>query len=159
MPDKRIVVKNNNPITEGFEIQLTSKVKWKIAQPHHVLIVGGTGSGKTYLVNTILLDYLRKGAERFITDPKSADLATIGRIVNREHAATTENEIAKLLREASEEVERRYRELFADQASFVKTWKDLPGVKPLVVVIDEYAAFTAVSSSKVIKEVQVYLFI
>lgn len=34
----------------------------------------------------------------------------------------------------------------------------LPGVKPLVVVIDEYAAFTAVSSSKVIKEVQGYLF-
>ncbi|MEW9575625.1 FtsK/SpoIIIE domain-containing protein [Bacillus toyonensis] len=158
VPDKRIVVKNNNPITEGFEIQLTSKVKWKIGQPPHVLIVGGTGSGKTYLVNTILLDYLRKGAELFIADPKSADLATIGRIVNREHTATTENEIAKLLREASEEMERRYRELFADKASFGKTWKDFPGVKPLVVVIDEYAAFTAVSSSKVIKEVQGYLF-
>ncbi|WP_252188342.1 FtsK/SpoIIIE domain-containing protein [Bacillus mycoides] len=158
VPDKRIVVKNKTPINEGFEIQLTSKVKWIIGQPPHVLIVGGTGSGKTYLVNTILLDYLRKGAELFIADPKSADLATIGRIVAREHTATTENEIAKLLREASEEMERRYRELFADETSFGKTWKDFPEVKPLVVVIDEYAAFTAISSPKVIKEVQGYLF-
>ncbi|WP_249685538.1 FtsK/SpoIIIE domain-containing protein, partial [Bacillus velezensis] len=90
----------------GFEIQLASKVKWKIGQPPHVAIVGGTGSGKTYLVNNILLDYLRKGAELFIADPKSADLATIGRIVNREHTATTENEIAKLLRELREEMEK-----------------------------------------------------
>ncbi|WP_283750986.1 FtsK/SpoIIIE domain-containing protein [Bacillus cereus] len=158
VPDKRIVVKDKTPINEGFEIQLTSKVKWIIGQQPHVLIVGGTGSGKTYLVNTILLDYLRKGAELFIADPKSADLATIGRIVAREHTATTENEIAKLLREASEEMERRYRELFADETSFGKTWKDFPEVKPLVVVIDEYAAFTAISSPKVIKEVQGYLF-
>ncbi|MDM5460560.1 FtsK/SpoIIIE domain-containing protein [Bacillus cereus] len=158
VPDKRIVVKNNTPITGGFEIQLTSKVKWRIGQPPHVLIVGGTGSGKTYLVNTIILDYLRKGAELFVADPKSADLAMIGRIVDREHTATTENEIAKLLREANEEMERRYREWFADRNSFGKTWKDISDAKPFVVVFDEYAAFTAVSSPKVVKEVQGYLF-
>lgn len=158
VPDKRIIVSNSKRNTNNYEIPITSKIKWKIGSPPHLLIVGSTGSGKTYMVNTLILDYLSKGAELFVADPKSADLAMIGRIVDKEHTATTENEIAKLLREASEEMERRYRKLFADESSFGKTWKDFSDVKPLVVVIDEYAAFAAVSSQKVVKEVQGYLF-
>ncbi|WP_242271299.1 FtsK/SpoIIIE domain-containing protein [Bacillus cereus group sp. BfR-BA-01310] len=158
VPDKRIIVSNSSRNTNNYEIPITSKIKWKIGSPPHLLIVGSTGSGKTYMVNTLILDYLSKGAELFVADPKSADLAMIGRIVDKEHTATTENEIAKLLREASEEMERRYKKLFADESSFGKTWKDFSNVKPLVVVIDEYAAFAAVSSQKVVKEVQGYLF-
>ncbi|MGQ7771213.1 FtsK/SpoIIIE domain-containing protein [Bacillus sp. WC2507] len=158
VPDKRIIVSNSKRNTNNYEIPITSKIKWKIGSPPHLLIVGSTGSGKTYMVNTLILDYLSKGAELFVADPKSADLAMIGKIVDKEHTATTENEIAKLLREASEEMERRYRKLFADESSFGKTWKDFSDVKPLVVVIDEYAAFAAVSSQKVVKEVQGYLF-
>ncbi|EOO11491.1 FtsK/SpoIIIE domain-containing protein [Bacillus cereus] len=158
VPDKRIIVSSSNRNTNNYEMPITSKIKWEIGSPPHLLIVGSTGSGKTYMVNTLILDYLSKGAELFVADPKSADLAVIGRIVDKEHTATTENEIAKLLREASEEMERRYRKLFTDESSFGKTWRDFPDVKPLVIVIDEYAAFAAVSSQKVVKEVQGYLF-
>ncbi|MDM5319021.1 FtsK/SpoIIIE domain-containing protein [Bacillus altitudinis] len=156
--DQRIVLGNESlTLLNSDVIQLTSKIKWELGKPPHALIVGGTGSGKTYLVNTLILDYLRKGAELFVADPKSADLALIGRLVNKEHTATTENEIAKLLREASDEMEKRYRKLFTDENSFGKTWKDFSGMKPLVVVIDEYAALSSVSSPKTLKEINSYL--
>lgn len=158
VPDERIIVSSSTRNTSNYKIQITSKIQWEIGSPPHLLITGSTGSGKTYLVNTLILDYLSKGAKLFIADPKSADLATIGRIVDKEHTATTENEIAKLLREANEEMERRYKEWFTEIDSFGKTWKDIDGAKPFMVVFDEYAAFTAVSSPKVVKEVQGYLF-
>lgn len=158
VPDKRIVVSNSNRNTNNYKIQITSKINWEIGSPPHILLSGPTGSGKTSLVNTLILDYLSKGAKFFIADPKAADLAMIGRIIDKEHTATTENEIAKLLREANEEMERRYKEWFAEKESFGKTWKDIDGAKPFMVVFDEYAAFTAVSSPKVVKEVQGYLF-
>lgn len=158
VPDKRIMVTNSSRNTSNYKIQITSKINWEIGSPPHILISGSTGSGKASLVNTLILDYLSKGAKLFIADPKSADLATIGRIIDKEHTATTENEIAKLLREANEEMERRYKEWFAEKDSFGKTWKDIDGARPFMVVFDEYAAFTAVSSPKIVKEVQGYLF-
>lgn len=158
IPDKRIMVTDSSRNTSNYKIQITSKINWEIGSPPHILISGSTGSGKTSLVNTLILDYLSKGAKLFIADPKSADLATIGRIIDKEHTATTENEIAKLLREAHEEMERRYKEWFAEQDSFGKTWKDIDGAKPFLVVFDEYAIFSAISTPKIVKEVQNYLY-
>ncbi|WP_333880554.1 FtsK/SpoIIIE domain-containing protein [Lysinibacillus capsici] len=161
--DKRLTV-GKSEIVNGYEIQMTEKIKWQLGKPPHALVVGGTGSGKTYLVNMLILDYLRMGAKVYIADPKSADLAVVGRVIDIQrygkvtHTATSENEIAKLFREANEEMEKRYREWFADENSFGKTWKDIPNTKPLVIVFDEYAAFASVSSQKVVKEVNGYLF-
>ena len=157
-PDTRIALGSIENYSKNYQIDVSSKINWKIGNPPHLLVVGGTGSGKTYLVNSLLLTYLNSSSILYIADPKASDLATLGKIINAQRTATTENEIAKLLREANEEMESRYRTYFADENSFGKTWRDITNLKPLVLVFDEFAAFTSVSNSKVNKEVQNYLF-
>lgn len=157
-PDKRIQLGTFKSSSDEFQINLTSKIHWQIGNPPHLLIVGGTGSGKTYLVNSLILEFLKYDTTLYIADPKASDLATLGKIINPKHTAITENETAKLLREVNEEMESRYRTYFSVESSFGKTWKDIPNLKPLVVVFDEFAAFTSFSSSKITKEVQSYLF-
>lgn len=158
IPDKRIQLGSFDSFSDKFQMNLTSKIHWQIGNPPHLLIVGGTGSGKTYLVNSFILEFLKKGANLYIADPKASDLSTLGKIINKQRTATSENEIAKLLREANEEMEKRYQEYFSNENAFGKTWKDIDTLKPLVVVFDEFAAFASVSSSKITKEVQSYLF-
>lgn len=158
IPDTRITLGSIDNYSKNYQIDVSSKINWKIGSPPHLLVVGGTGSGKTYLVNSLLLTYLNSGSILYIADPKASDLATLGKIINVQRTATTENEIAKLLREANEEMESRYRTYFTDESSFGKTWRDITKLKPLVLVFDEFAAFASVSNSKVNKEVQNYLF-
>lgn len=157
-PDTRITLGSIDNYSKNYQIDVSSKINWKIGSPPHLLVVGGTGSGKTYLVNSLLLTYLNSGSILYVADPKASDLATLGKIINVQRTATTENEIAKLLREANEEMESRYRTYFTDESSFGKTWRDITNLKPLVLVFDEFAAFASVSNSKVNKEVQNYLF-
>lgn len=158
IPDTRITLGSIDNYSKDYQIDVSSKINWKIGSPPHLLVAGGTGSGKTYLVNSLLLTYLNSDSILYIADPKASDLATLGKIINVQRTATTENEIAKLLREANEEMESRYRTYFADENSFGKTWRDITNLKPLVLVFDEFAAFASVSNSKVNKEVQSYLF-
>ena len=164
LPDERLDLRGTGRSKkEGF-IQMTKKIGWKLGKPPHTLIVGATNSGKTYLVSTMILKYLYMGGETYIIDPKDADLAMIGRLIGVKkygeatNTATGENEIARLMRNVSEEMDRRYQELFSDGTSIGKTWRDFPGVKPIVLVFDEYSAFVAVSSSKVVKETNGYLY-
>lgn len=161
--DKRLSMNTRKP-SKGMIIQMTEKISWSLGKPPHTLIVGSTNSGKTYLVSMLILDYLYMGADLFIADPKSADLAMIGRIIDVKryskitNTATSENEIAGLFRRANEEMEKRFKEWFSDESAFGKTWRDIPTAKPLVFVFDEYSAFISVASPKIVKEVNGYLF-
>jgi len=150
--------------SKGVIINMTKKLSWPLGSPPHTLIIGSTNSGKTYLVSMLVLDYLRMGAELLIADPKSADLAIIGRRIDIKrygkitYTASTENEITNLLKQANKKMEDRYKEWFADEKSFGKTWRNIPNAKPLILIFDEYSAFVSVSSPKAVKEVNSYLF-
>lgn len=163
IPDERLDLRSGENFTEEMLIKMTKKIGWMLGQPPHTLIVGGTNSGKTYLVSNLVLKYLYMGSQVNIADPKNADLAVIGRIIDvrkygkSTNTATSENEIARLLRKVSEEMERRYQELFYDETAIGKTWRDFPDVKPIVLVFDEYSAFVSISSQKVVNEVNSYL--
>lgn len=148
----------------NYQIILSDKVKWTLGSPAHTIIVGGTGAGKSQLASMLVLDYLRMGSTLFIIDPKSSDLAMIGRIIGvdlkneGENVATEINSIIKLLRLANEEMEKRYKEWFEDKKNFGKTWKDIPNALPLVVMIDEFSALSAIADTKTLKEIRSYLF-
>lgn len=143
---------------------MTQKIGWKLGTPPHTIVTGATMSGKSFLVTMLILDYLRMGADMRIADPKSADLAIVGRYIDIEKlrkvtcTETTGDGICKLLREANEEMEKRYGLWFSDENSFGKNWKDIPEAKPLVVIIDEYSALISVSAPKLVKELNSYLF-
>lgn len=160
--DKRLTMRERK-LSKGAKIQMTEKISWSLDTPPHTLIVGSTNSGKTYLISMLVLDYLRMGAELFIADPKSGDLSIIGRRIDIKrygtitYTASTENEIARLFRNANEKMEERYKEWFSEEQSFRKNWKDFSNAKPIVLVIDEYSSFVSVSSPKIVKEINGYL--
>ena len=162
--DERLDFKYIDNLSERELIRMTKKISWRMGKPPHTLIVGGTNSGKTSLVSDLVLKYLYMEAQIYIADPKNADLAMIGRIIdlkkNRETSctATSENEIARLLRSTTEEMDKRYSKFFSDANAIGKTWRDFKNVKPIVIIFDEYSAFVSVSSPKVIKEVNGYLY-
>lgn len=154
----------NERNVNDYKIRLSKKISWKIGTPPHVLMVGNTKSGKTYLATILILDYLKMGSDIKIVDPKNADLAIIGRRIDItkygkvKNIATTQHDIAKIFREAHDEMNRRYDEWFSnDSLSFGKTWEDIPNAKPLVLIIDEFAAFSSVADPKIAKEVTNYL--
>ena len=141
-PDNRLDFSSREVLNNT--IQLTEKISWE------------------------LLDYLRikgkgGGCDIYVCDPKSADLAIICRRIDLkkygkvQNLAVSENEIARLLREVNDEMERRYSEWFTDdEHSFGRTWKDIDNAKPLVVIIDEFSAVLSVANSKVVKEITGY---
>lgn len=165
-PDKRLDFSSREVLNNT--IQLTEKISWEFSKPCHTIICGATNSGKTYLATMLLLDYLRikgkgGGCDIYVCDPKSADLSIICRRIDLkkhgkiQHLAVSENEIARLLREVNDEMERRYSEWFTDdEHSFGKTWKDIQTAKPLVVIIDELSAVLSVANTKVAKEITGY---
>lgn len=165
-PDNRLDFSSREVLNNT--IQLTEKISWEFSKPCHTIICGATNSGKTYLATMLLLDYLRikgkgGGCDIYVCDPKSADLSIICQRIDLkkygkiQHLAVSENEIARLLREVNDEMERRYSEWFTDdEQSFGKTWKDIDNAKPLVVIIDEFSAILSVANPKVAKEITGY---
>lgn len=140
-PDKRLILSQGIPAIKGTVIPITERISYDISKVSHGLTVGGTGSGKSFLINYKILSYVQMGAILYIADPKSADLSLLRFIDGFEERVGTEpNQIAKLLREASDIMEERYRTYFSDTSAFGKTFKDFR-LLPLVFVFDELAAF------------------
>lgn len=166
IPDNRLDFSSREVLDNT--IRLTEKISWEFSKPCHTIICGATNSGKTYLATMLILDYLRikgkgGGCDVYVCDPKSADLAIICRRIDLkkygkiQNLAVSENEIARLLREVNDEMERRYSEWFTeDEHSFGKTWTDIDNAKPLVVIIDEFSAVLSVANPKVAKEITGY---
>lgn len=166
IPDNRLDFSSREVLNNT--IQLTEKTSWKFSTPCHLIICGATNSGKTYLATMLILDYLRikgkgGGCDIYVCDPKSADLAIICRRIDLkkygklQNLSVSENEIARLLREVNDEMERRYSEWFTeDEHSFGKMWTDIDNAKPLVVIIDEFSAVLSVANPKVAKEITGY---
>lgn len=109
----------------------------------HILIVGQTGSGKSYFTETLLLEWLLHGVSLSIADPKNADLSVLGETVGAD-VATDFKQIAKLINDFySQMVERMkivHEKLKLDPN---KTAFDF-GLQEHYLIIDEYGAFAAV---------------
>lgn len=170
-PDKRLVVSNEAVLAEGTTMFISESLSVDIAKVAHGLTVGGTGSGKSFFINAKILAYTQmsgkilgneknwEGADIRIADPKASDLSLYRFVTGFEGKVAVEsNEIARMVREASELVESRYREMFTDISAFGKTFIDFPGVRPVVIFIDEYAALVKTLDKKTKDEITKYLY-
>ena len=63
-------------------LRLMKNLVWEYDALPHALICGGTGGGKTYFILTIIEALLRTNAVLYILDPKNADLADLGTVLN-----------------------------------------------------------------------------
>lgn len=160
--DRRIKLSSsvNNKENNSDVIQITGNISYRLSKTPHSLIVGGTGSGKSFFILGKIVSYLSlmPQAELYIIDPKKADLSLL-RFVDglQDRVATEANQIAKMLREVVEIMEDRYKTYFNDISAFGKDYTDF-GLPPIIIIFDEFSAFLHSVDKKLSKEVLDYIF-
>ncbi|MEB8073972.1 FtsK/SpoIIIE domain-containing protein [Mammaliicoccus sciuri] len=142
---QKVEYNNSNEINIGYG------VTYNPAKSPHILISGGTGSGKSMLMSYLLIELLKKNSTIFLCDPKNSDLGSLSNYLGQKNVGTTPNNIARVIREAVEEMKRRYaymNEHFIYGSNF-ETHK----FKPVWILFDEIGAFQAYGTDKKSKEV------
>lgn len=139
---------NDIPKVGEHEIAFSKDIIWDWKRCPHLLLVGNTGSGKTQLVQYIISCILEQGVRVVYCDPKKDDDM---RLFMKNHPSvryvTTENEIAKAVRETEEEVRSREMDLESigiKEAEF----------NPIFLLFDEMIAFAKIANKKTYEEVE-----
>ena len=117
---------------------------WRIAP--HSLITGGTGSGKTFFLLYLLKCFKSLNFGVKIIDPKKADLYKLGNAWEIP-SACEDNQIAKILRDAQEKMNRRYLDMKQIGVDYYTL-----GLEPIFIVFDEAMSFYGGSGDKKVKE-------
>lgn len=160
--DRRIDLRESisNQYNNSDVINISGNISYRLSKTPHSLIVGGTGSGKSFFILGKIVSYLSltPQAELYIVDPKNADLSLLRFIEGMEERVVTEpNQIAKMLREVVEIMEDRYKTYFNDISAFGKDYTDF-GLSPVILIFDEFSAFIHSVDKKLSKEVLDYIF-
>ena len=120
-------------------IEVMRGIKWEFAKVPHALITGGTGSGKTFLLNSIIWSFARLGADLVICDPKNSDLSKLRYVNTFEKRVYVESaQIVGAIRRFRQDMDKRmvdFEERTGERAGL--NYYDLD-YKPQVLVIDEY---------------------
>lgn len=134
------------PTVGENEIAFSSDIVWDWKRCPHLLLTGNTGSGKTQLAQYIISCLIEQGVSVVYCDPKKDDdMRRFMQCHPSVKYVTTENEIAKIVRETEEEVRFRERDLQSigiDEAEF----------NPVFLIFDELIAFAKVSEKKTYEE-------
>ena len=154
--DKRLFVSSNNDNLEynsSTVIPLNNNISWRIDKQPHALIAGVTGGGKTTFIFYLLIELLKMKSILYVCDPKKSDLGSLKHILGEEFVATESNQISRVIRQAKEEMDCRYRTYKdnPDNFRFGASFKDY-GLSPLFVIFDEMGAFRAGADKKVYTE-------
>lgn len=145
-------------------IPLMSDLVWDVAKQPHALICGGTGSGKTVMIDVLILAFLTRmkrdaalySFPLFVADPKNSDLGQLQKVLG-ENVGTTPGAIARLVRRCTETMENRYAEMGSpENFRYGSDWRD-HGYVPCVLFFDELAAFKASCDKKIFAEVMASL--
>lgn len=159
--DERINLASTNIMSsESDVIKVSGNISYELHNVPHALIVGGTGSGKSWFILGKIVSYLKltPQADLYIIDPKKADLSLLRFVTGFENKVATEpNQICKILREIVELMENRYKEYFSDVSAFGKTYRDF-NLPVVIVIFDEFAAFMHSVDKKIAKEALDYVF-
>ena len=135
---------NNHNIDLGYGI-IYDPVKCP-----HILVSGGTGSGKSVFITFLILELLKRQSTIYIADPKNSDLGSLSHYFGEKYVATTPNNIARIVRLVVEEMQVRYqymRDNFLYGSNFVDH-----GFKPVWLIFDEMGTFQASGTDKKSRE-------
>ena len=159
--DERINLASTNIMSSDSDvIKVSGNISYELHNVPHSLIVGGTGSGKSWFILGKIVSYLKltPQADLYIIDPKKADLSLLRFVTGFENKVATEpNQICRILREVVELMENRYKEYFSDVSAFGKTYRDF-NLPVVIVIFDEFAAFMHSVDKKIAKEALDYVF-
>jgi len=127
-------------VTNG-QVKLMDGVIWDYAEVPHMLITGGTGGGKTYLILTLIQALVKVGTVD-ICDPKEADLKDLQDLkLFKGHVFTGTKWITRCLKNAVAEMNRRY--VYMKLLPTYTTGKNFAyyDIPPYFIIVDEWAAF------------------
>jgi hypothetical protein len=125
------------------EIQITERRSWNLDDSPHALISGGTGSGKSYFIMYLLLQFELMNAETYVIDPKMSDLMRFNQFYEERVFGADKNEIIAVLKRLNDKLtERQLQKLNINKEQ-----------RPLFIVFDEFPAFYASIERKEQKEV------
>lgn len=135
-----------------LDIELGYGVIYTPVNCPHILIAGGTGSGKSLLISYLLIEFLKKSENSvYICDPKNSDLGSLSHYLGEERVATTPNNIARITRLAITEMQNRYAHMntnFKYGSNFVDH-----GYNPIWLIFDEMGSFQASGTDKKSKDI------
>jgi hypothetical protein len=109
---------------------------WQPSVSPHMLVIGGTGSGKTSFQHTVLTHLAQARWRVWVLDGKRIEFAGFREWANVELVAARVEHQVRMLHAAHELMERRYTQLEEGTAR-------LEDFEPLALIIDEYATFKA----------------
>ncbi|WP_426787214.1 FtsK/SpoIIIE domain-containing protein [Staphylococcus capitis] len=130
---------------EYYEIPVQKGVVYSFKKNPHILIGGTTGYGKSYFTNYLIVMASIKGANLFICDPKSSDLAGLDRVMPKEKVGVSKQEILDLTKQVYKTMEERYKtmqELKEEQNLFDGDFTTF-NMPVALLVIDELGALTS----------------
>lgn len=144
---KKSDIQDNLDLSEKIEkvkvtgsIRLSKEFEWKYYQNPGMLISGNSGSGKSYLLFSIIKGMMKETSNEniYICDGKFDELADVCRNQFKlEKVAKDENDIISYIKTVSSKMDFYYQN--PDLAK---------GLKPIFLVVDEYAALQLVLDKK-----------
>ncbi len=147
--------KDRIPIEEAAvkdgKMQLMESLSWDFDRQPHMLISGGTGSGKSYFILALVEALVKARAVLSICDPKNADLADLGEVMPDVYY--TKEDIAACVQSFYEGMLVRMDEIKG--RSDYRTGKNYAyyGLRPHFLIFDEYVAFSdMIARDKKVKE-------
>lgn len=110
------------------------------------LLVGMTGSGKTYALYSLILQMLTKNVHYNINfaDPKNSSLAVLGEKISKENTITDVEDIIELLQKFNELMKQRKSKIKEKLSTKLEgTYADFQ-YEPYIFIFDEFASFQTV---------------
>lgn len=150
-PQRLNVTSQEKAYNNSNEINIGYGVTYNPTKSPHILISGGTGSGKSMFMSFLLIEFLKQKSTTYLCDPKNSDLGSLSNYFGDKYVATTPNNIARVIRLAVDEMRSRYdymNENFIYGSNF-----ETPGFKPVWILFDEIGAFQAYGTDKKSKEI------
>lgn len=133
-------------IAENGGLRLMKNLVWEYDSLPHALICGGTGGGKTYFLLTIIEALLRTNADLYILDPKNADLADLGTVMDNVYH--TKDDMIDCVNTFYEGMVARSKEMKLHPNYRTGENYAYLGLAPQFLIFDEYVAFLEMLTTK-----------
>ena len=132
--------------SEKGSLKLMKNLNWSYESLPHLLIAGGTGSGKTYFILTLIEALVKAQATVFVLDPKNADLADLQTVMP--NVSSSKEDISQCVEDFYSQMMQRSKDM--KQMPNYKTGENYAylGLAPNFLIFDEYVAFMEMLTPK-----------
>ncbi|PPA66547.1 FtsK/SpoIIIE domain-containing protein [Lactococcus lactis] len=145
-PERLVLKSSSKESLDDLEIDLGYGVKYNPVTCPHILVAGGTGSGKSVFISFLILELLKRDSTIYIADPKNSDLGSLSYYLGDERVATNPNNIARIVRLAVTEMQERY-DIMRENFVYGSNFRD-HNFRPVFLIFDEMGSFKASGTDK-----------